>query len=139
MSDFTIKGNVGDAFIRITSEGEVQLIFGEDDVSITRDMSWEGHEIYKTAVQFALMVDSHIRNSKALDDLIVNSATGSIPAELLDSGLLPISLMGAGMEIVDFEVEDMTEDEPYEEKIPMGLKKKDNVIQFKKRKNDEDK
>ena len=74
-----------------------------------------------------------------LDDLIVNSATGSIPAELLDSGLLPISLMGAGMEIVDFEVEDMTEDEPYEEKIPMGLKKKDNVIQFKKRKNDEDK
>jgi len=78
------------------------------------------------------MMDSHIRNSKALDNLITNSTTGSIPYELLDSGLLPISLMG-----VDDLIE--VEEEPKEEeKIPMGLQKKNNVIQFK-RKNDEDK
>lgn len=94
MSDFTIEGNVGDAFIRITNKGDVELIFGEDELSLTRESDWETHEVYKTAVQFALMLDSYVRNSRALDNLITNSVTGSIPAELLDSGLMPISLMG---------------------------------------------
>lgn len=133
MSDFTIDGNVGDTFIRLTNKGKVELIFGEDEVSLTRELQWEDHEMYKTAVQFALMMDSHIRNSQALDNLITNSTTGSIPYELLDSGLLPISLMGVD-DLIEVEEEEPKE----EEKIPMGLQKKNNVIQFK-RKNDEDK
>ena len=31
MSRFTINGDVGDVFIRITKDRDVQLIFGEDD------------------------------------------------------------------------------------------------------------
>ena len=96
MSDFSIAGDVGDAFIRITKDAEVQLIFGEDDMSITREMEWEDHEIYKTAVQFSLMIDSFLRNNKALDDVVLNSTTGSIPAELIGKDLLPIYLAGAG-------------------------------------------
>lgn len=133
-SDFTIKGNIGDAFIRITNEGNVELIFGEDDVSLVRELDWDSHEIYKTAVQFALMMDSYVRNSKALDNLITHSVTGSIPAELLDSGLMPISLMG----IDDEDVEVKHTEEPIEE-TSIEVKKHDNVIQFKKRKKDEDK
>ncbi len=134
MADFNIEGNVGDVFIRITNKGEVQLIFGEDDDTLYREVEWDTHEIYKTAVQFALMLDSHIRNAKALDDLIVNSTTGSIPAELLNSNLgLPISLSG----IDDYEVKDLTKEEPVEDNTT-DLDKLDNVIQFK-RKDDEDK
>lgn len=134
MADFNIEGNVGDVFIRITNKGEVQLIFGEDDDTLYREVEWDTHEIYKTAVQFALMLDSHIRNAKALDDLIVNSTTGSIPAELLNSNLgLPIILSG----IDDYEVKDLTKEEPVEDNTT-DLDKLDNVIQFK-RKDDEDK
>ena len=136
--DYNIKGNIGDAFIRNTREGTVELIFGEDDMSLTREMEWEDHEIYKTAVQFSLMIDSYLRNSRALDDLILNSTTGSIPAELIDKDLLPISL--AGVESYD-EIQftpDLDTPEIEEEKISMGLKK-DNVIQFKQRKDNEDK
>jgi hypothetical protein len=134
MASFEIEGNIGDAFIRLTNKGEVQLIFGEDDETIFREVEWETHEIYKTAVQFALMLDSHIRNSKALDNLIVNSTTGSIPAELLNSDLgLPISLSG----IDDYEIQDLTKEEPVEENTTSS-EKPDNVLQFK-RKDDEDK
>ncbi len=134
MASFDIEGNIGDAFIRLTNKGEVQLIFGEDDETIFREVEWETHEIYKTAVQFALMLDSHIRNSKALDNLIVNSTTGSIPAELLNSDLgLPISLSG----IDDYEIQDLTKEEPVEENTTSS-DKPDNVLQFK-RKDDEDK
>ena len=134
MSSFDIEGDIGDVFIRLTNKGEVQLIFGEDDETIFREVEWETHEIYKTAVQFALMLDSHIRNAKALDNLIVNSTTGSIPAELSNSDLgLPISLSG----IDDYEIQDLTKEEPVEENTTSS-DKPDNVLQFK-RKDDEDK
>ena len=133
MSDFTIKGNVGDVFIRITKDRDVQLIFGEDEDSIYREIDFEGHEVYKTATQFALMIDSYLRNSKALDDLITTSATGSIPAELIGRDLLPIILSGAGLE--DFKLQEEP-DEPKEQ----PKKYKDNIIQFnKKEKDDENK
>jgi hypothetical protein len=134
MADFNIKGNVGDAFIRITKDKDVHLIFGEDNESLYREVSWEGHEVYKCAVQFSLMIDSYLRNAKALDDLIVTSVTGSIPAELIGKDLLPILLAGAGLEEFE-EVEDEFEisTEPKETY-------KDNIIQFKpKDKNNEDK
>ena len=40
MSRFTINGDVGDVFIRITKDRDVQLIFGEDDDSIYREVDW---------------------------------------------------------------------------------------------------
>jgi|TARA_B110000495_G_scaffold198926_1_gene211495 predicted metalloprotease with PDZ domain len=144
MSDYKIDGVVGDTFIKITHEGEVEIIFGETENTISDEISWEGQQYYKTAVQFALMIDSHIRNSHALDDLITNSTTGSIPYELLNNPLIPLRVSCGGIEDYDnFEAmlaEEELED-PEEEKIPMGLQKKeiDNVIQFKPRKNNEDK
>jgi|TARA_B110000285_G_scaffold88777_1_gene101824 hypothetical protein len=145
--DYNIKGNIGDAFIRITREGTVELIFGEDDMSITREMEWEDHEIYKIATQFSLMIDSYVRNSAALDDLILNSTTGSIPKELIGKDLLPMKMYGVGYnetvnedgDISDFDIV-FTPEESLEDKIPVAPKQeKNNVIQFKKRKNDEDK
>ena len=113
-------------FIRITKDRDVQLIFGEDDDSIYREVDWEGHEVYKAGVQFAMMLDSYLRNSKALDDLITTSATGSIPAELIGRDLLPIMLAGAGLE--EFKDFQLTQEEQEEEPKP---KYTDNIIQFK--------
>lgn len=126
MSRFTINGDVGDVFIRITKDRDVQLIFGEDDDSIYREVDWEGHEVYKAGVQFAMMLDSYLRNSKALDNLITTSATGSIPAELIGRDLLPIMLAGAGLE--EFKDFQLTQEEQEEEPKP---KYTDNIIQFK--------
>ena len=97
-NDFTISGDFGDTFIRISKEGKVALIFGEDDLSLTEEKSWQNTESYKTAVLFSLMIDSFIKNGKALDDLILNSPTGSIPAELIGKGYVDIELAGAGFE-----------------------------------------
>lgn len=138
MSKFEIKGDVGDVFIRITKDREVQLIFGEDEDSIYREVDWEGHEVYKAATNFALMLDSYLRNSKALDDLITTSATGSIPAELIGRDLLPIMLAGAGLE--EFQQEEEKDVEQMIEELTDKPKYTDNVIQFKnKEKDNEDK
>ena len=127
---FTITGSVGDAFIKISKDRNVQLIFGEDEDSIYREVDWESHEVYKAATNFALMLDAYLRNSKALDDLITTSATGSIPAELIGRDLLPIILSGAGLE--EFQLQEEPKEEP--------KKYKDNIIQFnKKEKDDENK
>lgn len=131
---FTITGSVGDAFIKITKDRNVQLIFGEDEDSIYREVDWESHEVYKAATNFALMLDAYLRNSKALDDLITTSATGSIPAELIGRDLLPIILSGAGLE--EFQIQEEEPEEPKEQ----PKKYKDNIIQFnKKEKDDENK
>tara|TARA_B100000287_G_C20477584_1_gene719822 strand:+ start:424 stop:831 length:408 start_codon:yes stop_codon:yes gene_type:complete len=131
---FTITGSVGDAFIKITKDRNVQLIFGEDEDSIYREVDWESHEVYKAATNFALMLDAYLRNSKALDDLITTSATGSIPAELIGRDLLPIILSGAGLE--EFQLQEEEPEEPKEQ----PKKYKDNIIQFnKKEKDDENK
>ena len=133
-SDYTVKGNVGDVFIKITQDRGVQLIFGEDEDSIYREVDRETHEVYKAATNFALMLDSYLRNSKAMDDLITTSPTGSIPAELIGKDLLPIMLAGAGL-LDEFELMEEEIEEPEEPK-----KYTDNIIQFKnKDKNHEDK
>ena len=139
MSDFTINGNVGDVFIRITKDRDVQLIFGEDEDSIYREVEWDNHEIYKAGVQFAMMLDSYLRNSKALDDLITTSATGSIPAELIGRDLLPIMLAGAGLEEFELNKEE-TDLEKFEVETESKPKYSDNVIEFKQKdKDNEDK
>ena len=137
---FILEGTHGDAFIRLTSKGEVELIFGESSISVREEKSFEEQEIYKIATQFALMLDSYMKNSYALDDLMIHSESGSIPRELLDSDLLPISLTGCDdmNDLTDLPIFDLILDDDSESK--QGSKEPlDNVIQFRKRKNDEDK
>ena len=143
---FILEGTHGDAFIRLTSKGDVELIFGESMKSVGVEKSFEEQEIYKIATQFALMLDSYMKNSYALDDLMIHSDTGSIPAELLNSNLLPISLTGcddmSGSDLTDLPVFDQKnikafDDDSENKQVPK--EPLNNVIQFRKRKNDEDK
>ena len=53
---YKISLQEGDVVIRITPEQKIQIIFAEDNESLTRDLSWDEHLIYKTAVQFGLMI-----------------------------------------------------------------------------------
>ena len=46
----------GDAVIRIRENKTVELVFAEDTETVIREMAWPEHEVYKTAVQFALMI-----------------------------------------------------------------------------------
>jgi hypothetical protein len=93
---FNVAIEEGDAIIRLRHNKVVQLVFAEDGDTIVREMAWPDHEVYKTAVQFALMIDSYFKNSEGLDNLIMNSPTGNIAAELLGKDLLQISLAGVG-------------------------------------------
>ena len=49
----------GDAIIVIKEDGRIELCFGEEDLELP--MTWPDQENYKTAVQFALMLDSFIK------------------------------------------------------------------------------
>lgn len=92
---FKIKIKEGDAIIKLGSNKVVELIFGEDDETMVRETEWHEQEVYKASVQFALMIDTYFRNGEGLDDIIMHSNSGSIPAELLGKELLSISLAGA--------------------------------------------
>ena len=78
----------GDAVIKLKSNKVVELLFGEDEETIIRDMEWQEQEVYKTAVQFALMIDTFFKNGEGLDNLMMHSPTGSIAAELLNDDLV---------------------------------------------------
>ena len=92
---FKIKISEGDAIIKLNSNKVIELIFGEDEETVIRDMEWQEQEIYKTSVLFALMLDTYFRNGERLDELIMHSPTGNIPAEILGKGILSITLAGA--------------------------------------------
>ena len=92
---FDIEILEGDAVIKLRRDKTVDLIFAEDGDTIIREMAWPDHEVYKAAVQFALMIDSYFKNSEGLDNLILHSPTGNIAAELMGKDLLQISLAGA--------------------------------------------
>ena len=92
---FQIKIKEGDAIIKLGSNKVVELIFGEDDETMVKETEWHEQEVYKASVQFALMIDTYFRNGEGLDDIIMHSNSGSIPAELLGKELLSISLAGA--------------------------------------------
>ena len=79
--------NEGDAVIKLRSDKTVELLFGEDEETIVRESDWNQQEVYKTAVQFALMIDTFFRNGEGLDNLMMHSPTGSIAAELLNDDL----------------------------------------------------
>ena len=55
---FQVKISEGDAVIKIGSNRIVELVFAEDDETILREQEWHEQEIYKTAVQFSLMLDT---------------------------------------------------------------------------------
>ena len=137
---FNVDIEEGDALIRLRHNKVVQLVFAEDGDTIIREMAWPDHEVYKTAVQFALMIDSYFKNGEGLDNLIMNSPTGNIAAELLGKDLLQISLAGMG-NLGQLEVDNPTKDDTTEQegdkKIP------DNVLdlteKLKKSKEDNEK
>ena len=138
---FNVDIEEGDAIIRLRNNKVVQLIFAEDGDTIVREMAWPDHEIYKTAVQFALMIDSYFKNSEGLDNLILNSPTGNIAAELLGKGLLQISLAGVGDlgEIEVNNVADKNDTAEQEGKDIYSGKLKDNILDLtEKLKNKED-
>ena len=84
---FDVEILEGDAIIHLKKNKTVSLVFAEDGDTIVREMSWPDHEVYKAAVQFALMIDSYFKNSDGLDNLILHSPTGNIAAELMGKDL----------------------------------------------------
>lgn len=85
----------GDAIIVIKEDGRIELCFGEEDLEFP--MTWPDQENYKTAVQFALMLDSFIKNGDALDEIILTSPTGNLPGDLLrESEIGNVEISGIG-------------------------------------------
>ena len=141
---FTVPIIEGDAIIHIKSDKTVSLVFAEDGDTIAREMSWPDHEVYKTAVQFALMIDSYFKNGEGLDSIILHSPTGNIAAELLGKELLQISLAGVG-DLGELEVDNVADDDTAEQegKDIYSGKTPDNVLvlteKLKKSKEDNEK
>ena len=141
---FTVPIIEGDAIIHIKSDKTVSLVFAEDGDTIAREMSWPDHEVYKTAVQFALMIDSYFKNGEGLDSIILHSPTGNIAAELLGKELLQISLAGVG-DLGELEVDNAGDDDTAEQegKDIYSGKTPDNVLdlteKLKKSKEDNEK
>ena len=122
---FLAKLTEGDAAIILKSNRIIELIFAEDDDTILREQEYHEQEVYKTAVQFALMIDTFMKNGEGLDNVIMHSDTGSIVAELLGSkDMLSIKL--AGVEEDGFEIE-----EELKEEVEKDLN--DNVVDATKR------
>lgn len=92
---FQIKIKEGDAVIKLNANKDVELIFGEDDDTVFREKEWHEQEVYKTSVQFALMIDTYFRNDEGLDDIIMHSESGNLAAELIGKEYLSISLASA--------------------------------------------
>ena len=138
---FNVDIEEGDAIIRLRNNKVVQLVFAEDGDTIVREMAWPDHEVYKTAVQFALMIDSYFKNAEGLDNLILNSPTGNIAAELLGKDLLQISLAGVG-DLGEIEVNNVTDKKDTAEQEGKDIysgKLKDNILDLtNKLKNKED-
>ena len=124
---FNIDIEEGDAMIHLKNDKTVTLIFAEDGDTKVREMAWPDHEVYKTAVQFALMIDSYFKNSEGLDNLILNSPTGNIAAELLGKDLLQISLAGVG-DLGEVEVDKTNDTAEQEGKDIYSGKIKDNIL-----------
>ena len=141
---FTFTITEGDAIIHLKNDQTVSLVFAEDGDTIAREMSWPDHEVYKTAVQFALMIDSYFKNGEGLDSLILHSPTGNIAAELLGKDLLQISLAGVG-DLGELEVDNAADDDTAEQegKDIYSGKTPDNVLdlteKLKKSKEDNEK
>ena len=128
---FDYKCDIGDAIIRIKESGQVELCLCEDEDTINRTMSWPDQENYKTAVQFAMMIDCFIRNGNALDDIILSSPNGNIASDLLsqEGGIGTIALSGIGDVLETLPSEDTAEqEEAYDEYV-------DNVLDLTSRLN----
>ena len=141
---FQVEIEEGDAIIRLRNNKVVQLVFAEDGDTIVREMAWPDHEVYKTAVQFALMIDSYFKNAEGLDNLIMSSPSGNIAAELIGKDLLQISLAGVG-DLGEIEVDNVADKNDTAEQEGKDIysgKLKDNILDLTtklKNKEDDDK
>ena len=119
---FQIKIDQGDAIIRLKSNRMVQLIFAEDEETIVVEKEWHEQEVYRAAVQFALMIDTYLKNGEGLDSLIMHSPTGSIVAELLGKDMLESICLADSHEEEEEEEEFLDRLEEVEEDL------KDNIV-----------
>ena len=136
--NFQVKIQEGDAIIVLKSNRVVELIFAEDDETILQEQESYEQEVYKTAVQFALMIDTFLKNGEGLNNLMMHSATGSIAAELSDENIA-IKLGFAGKPLKPSN--DKDEEELSNRLDEMQDELKDNVVdattRFNKKENDE--
>ena len=134
---FHIKIDEGDAIIRLRSDKTIDLLFGEDEETILRETDWPEQEVYKTAVQFSLMIDTFFKNGEGLDNLIMHSPTGSIASELLNEDLnVKLGFADSPFDPLDSEEElsnrlDEMQDELKDNNVV------DATTRFKKKENDE--
>ncbi len=122
---------LGDAIILIKEDGRVELCFGEDDKGLKSPMVWPDQENYKTAVQFALMLDSYIKNGDALDEIIITSPTGNLPNDLLqDTSIGSVEISGFGNATITG-VDEVVESLPEEEREEKDSKS--NILDLTKK------
>ena len=94
---FTIKGQKGDAFIRITSGcKDVQVVFCENEDTVQE----ESQQAHKMAMIFAQIMGEYIKLAPYYDELIMKGE--NLAAELLGQELTPTFVAGEPLDDEDF-------------------------------------
>ena len=90
---FTIKGQKGDAFIRITSGcKDVQVVFCENEDTVQEEVTWESQQAHK--------MGEYIKLAPYYDELIMKGE--NLAAELLGQELTPTFVAGEPLDDEDF-------------------------------------
>ena len=98
---FTIKGQKGDAFIRITSGcKDVQVVFCENEDTVQEEVTWESQQAHKMAMIFAQIMGEYIKLAPYYDELIMKGE--NLAAELLGQELTPTFVAGEPLDDEDF-------------------------------------
>ena len=98
---FTIKGQKGDAFIRITSGcKDVQVVFCENEDTVQEEVTWESQQAHKMAMIFAQIMGEYIKLAPYYDELIMKGE--NLAAELLGQELTPTFVAGEPLDGEDF-------------------------------------
>ena len=98
---FTIKGQKGDAFIRITSGcKDVQVVFCENEDTVQEEVTWESQQAHKMAMIFAQIMGEYIKLAPYYDELIMKGE--NLAAELLGQELTPTFVAGESLDDDDF-------------------------------------
>ena len=98
---FTIKGQKGDAFIRITSGcKDVQVVFCENEDTVQEEVTWESQQAHKMAMIFAQIMGEYIKLAPYYDELIMKGE--NLAAELLGQEFTPTFVAGEALDDEDF-------------------------------------
>ena len=98
---FTINGQKGDAFIRITSGcKDVQVVFCENEDTVQEEVTWENQQAHKTAMIFAQIIGEYLKLTPYYDELVMKGE--NLAAELLGQELTPTFIAGEPLDDEDF-------------------------------------